>query len=281
VDVGIVSNSSGASILKRLEFAAYRKAAAAIVLCEAFRTALRDDGFPVEAVHVIRDSVDLQAIRPGSNGTSFRQRCGIGAREFVVLYSGSLGLKQGLSDVLDAAKLVAPLATDVRWVLVGEGETRSVLASRIQTENLGSRVLLLPLQPEADVSAMLAASDILLLNQRRTVKDTVIPSKLLMYMAAGRPVLAAVNVDSQGASLLREAGGGVVVAPEDPQALATAVIEARTRPEQLEAQGRRNRRYAEQHFEREAILMAQQRVIERVLEGCDRLQTSSLKRASR
>ena len=55
-----------------------------------------------------------------------------------------------------------------------------------------------------------------------SVKDTVIPSKLLTYMAAGRPVLAAVNPGSQAAEILREADGGALVAPEDPEALSAA-----------------------------------------------------------
>ena len=266
IDVGIVGGGWAANVLKRIEFAAYRRARAAIVLCDAFKTALCSAGFSPDAVHVIRDSVDLQAIRPGAGDGSFRRRHGIGPDEFVVLYSGSLGLKQSLFDVVDAAMLLADSCPDVRWVLVGEGENREALAKRIASAAAGRRVLLLPLQPEPELSAMFAAADLLLLSQLRSVKDTVIPSKLLMYMAAGRPILAAVNPESQAAVIIRDALGGVIVPAEDPAALAAAVADLRTRRDELATMASRNRAYAERHFDRNTIVVAQQRVIERVID---------------
>jgi len=105
---------------------------------------------------------------------------------------------------------------------------------------------------------MFAAADVLLLNQVSNVKDTVIPSKLLTYMAAGRPVLAAVNPDSQGAALLRAAQGGLTVPPEAPAALVDGVKQLRGDPAMRVEMGRRNRVYAEQHFDRRKIVAAQE-----------------------
>jgi colanic acid biosynthesis glycosyl transferase WcaI len=275
VDVGIVGGGQLANVLKRIEFGAYRRARAAIVLCDAFKTALCDQGFPAEDVHVIRDSVDLEAIRPGGDGATFRQRHGIEPDEFVVLYAGSLGLKQGLFDVADAALLLAEDHPRVRWVLVGEGENRKALGQRIESVDMKGRVLLLPLQPEAEMNGMFAAADVLLLSQLRSVKDTVIPSKLLVYMAAGRPILAAVNPESQAAVIIRHALGGVIVAPEDPRALAGAVAGFRTRTSDLENMATRNREYAERHFDRNAIVVAQQRVLERVFDSEGRRRRSA------
>jgi colanic acid biosynthesis glycosyl transferase WcaI len=265
VDVGITGPGTFARLLVRIEYAAYRRARAAIVLCDAFRTALVDDGFSPDAVHLIRDSVDLDAIRPDADGAAFRGRYGIADDEFVVLYAGSLGLKQGMFDVVDAARLVADECPDVRWVFVGEGETRQALVERIRSAGLKDRLLLLPLQPESQLSEMLAAADLLLLSQRRTMKDTVIPSKLLMYMAAGRPVLAAVNPGSQAATIIRDSGGGILIAAEDPKAMAEAVREARGRHSVLDAMAKSNRAFAEEHFNRASIVRAQQHVIEQVV----------------
>ena len=87
------------------------------------------------------------------------------------------------------------------------------------------------------------------------MKDTVVPSKLLTYMAAGRPVLAAVNSTSQGAEILREADGGLLVMPDDPLALAAGVQAlAAASPETLRAMGLRNRQYAETHFDQRAVV---------------------------
>jgi colanic acid biosynthesis glycosyl transferase WcaI len=264
-DVGIVRSRSLASILERVEFSAYRPAAAALVLCDAFREALAEHGFPRSSVHVIRDSIDLQALHPVESGRRFRERHGIQRDEFVVLYSGSLGLKQGLFEVVDAAKS-RDVPPHVRWVLVGEGETRRALEERIAQAGLGNRVLLLPLQPESGMNEMFAAADVLLLSQLKTVKDTVIPSKLLTYMAAGRPILAAVNAASQAAVIVREAQCGVLVEPESAPALIGGVAALMSDPAERTTMAGRSRAYAEQHFDRAAIVVAQQRVIERLVE---------------
>jgi glycosyltransferase involved in cell wall biosynthesis len=118
---------------------------------------------------------------------------------------------------------------------------------------------------------MFAAADVLLLNQLASVKDTVIPSKLLTYMAAGRPVLAAINRSSQGAQILLDADGGVLVAPEDPSALARGVEQLRSAmPETLAGISRRNRAYAEAHFDQRKILAEHESFI---VEGMNRQRT--------
>ena len=250
VDVGIVGHGVPAAALKRFEFSAYRRASAAIVLCDAFKKALVADGFPADAIHIIRDSVNLKTVRGTEDGSAFRERHQIGREEFVVLYSGSLGLKQGLFDIVDAAKLLAAKSPEVRWVLVGEGETRDALAARIESAAMGARVILLPLQPEAWLGEMFAAADLLLLSQLKSVKDTVIPSKLMMYMAASRPVLAAVNASSQAAIIVRDSGGGVIVAAENARALADTVLDVQSRPSDRAVMARRGRAYAEKYFDR-------------------------------
>lgn len=264
-DVGITRAGKLSRALEHIEYHAYRRARAAIVLCDAFKTALVTNGFRADRVHLIRDSVDLNVIRPGADGSAFRRRHGIGDREFVVLYSGSLGLKQGLFDVVHAAQLTAAACPEVRWVLVGEGETRVALARRVQSAGTEDRVLMLPLQPEAELAGMFAAADLLLLSQLRSVKDTVIPSKLLMYMAAGRAILAAVNPESQAAAIVRDAQGGIIVPAEDPHSMAEAVRGAILNRSAIEIMAKRNRAYAERHFDRAAIVSAQQRVIEQIV----------------
>ena len=166
-DVGITTEGRLSDALERIEYGAYRQAQAAIVLCEAFKTALVQNGFPTEAVHLIRDSVDLNMIRPGSDGSVFKRRHGIGETEFVVLYAGSLGLKQGLFDVVNAARHVRANYPPVRWVLVGEGEMRAELARRVRSAGVEDQVLMLPLPQEAEMPGMSAAADSLLLSQWR------------------------------------------------------------------------------------------------------------------
>lgn len=254
-DVGIIKAGLLSRCLHAFEYSAYRAAAGAIVLCDGFKRALVAEGYPADRVRIVRSPVDIERIRPlpGDDG-EFRRRSGAAAGDFVVLFAGSMGLKQGLENVVEAAGLLRPELPRCKWLLVGEGETRAAVAARIQALQLGDAVSILPFQPEDGMSAMFASADLLLLNQLAAVKDTVIPSKLLTYMAAGRPVVAAVNRSSQGAELLEAAGGGVVIPPENPAALAAAVRMLAADPSRRAVMGRANRAFAEDNFDQRKIM---------------------------
>ena len=265
-DVGIVRASWMQRILERVEFAAYLPAPAASVLCRSFGEALIAHGYPEDRIRLIRSPIDLHLIKPLPFTHEYRDALGLPRNAFVILFAGSMGLKQGLTNVMEAARRARDGDEDEKrpmvWVLVGDGETRDRLVQFAKQNDLGNVVRLLPFQPAESLSQMFAAADVLLLNQLASVKDTVIPSKLLTYMAAGRPVLAAINSSSQGAEILLEANGGMVVPPEDPLALVRGVEALMTAgPETLAAMGARNRAYAEQHFDQRKILAEHESLI--------------------
>jgi colanic acid biosynthesis glycosyl transferase WcaI len=256
--VGIVKAPWLVRLLDKFEYSAYNSASGAMVLCEAFRSALVCHGYPAERIRVIASPVDVERIRPIPPDPSFRQEQQLAQNDFVVLYSGSMGLKQGLTNVVEAARLLEGSCPVIKWVLVGEGELKPVLHELVRKYDLGEQVRVLPLQPEARMSAMFSSANVLLLNQLSTVKDTVIPSKLLTYMAAGRGVLAAVSPSSQAAILLDKAQGGLLVKPEDPVALANAVKHLQAGPDALRAMGQHNREYAEKNFDQRRVVAAQE-----------------------
>ncbi|MFC1895263.1 glycosyltransferase [Thermodesulfobacteriota bacterium] len=257
-EAGIVRAGLLKRILAKCEYSAYSKASGAMVLCEGFRDALCKSGYSAEKIRMIRSPINVDNIHPAEDKHTFRQRFGIAEDSFVVLWAGSMGIKQGLSNIVEACKLLQGGDVSVLWVLVGDGEAHSSLEAEVKDSNLESCVRLLPFQPEDHLSDMFSTADVLLLNQLSTVKDTVIPSKLLTYMAAGRPVLAAVNADSQGAQLLRESGGGVIVEPENPAALIEGLKGLMSDKKAQAEMGKRSRTYAVEHFDRKKVLQAQE-----------------------
>lgn len=258
-DVGIVGGPLS-RVLEAFEFAAYRKAAGASVLCHSFEDALVGHRYPHDRIRVIHNPIDLERIRPIPRDTAFRARYKIPANALVVMHAGSMGRKQGLSNVVSAASLTR--GTPICWVFVGDGEARSELVEAARAGGLEEAVRFIPFQRDEELSEMFAAADVLLVNQIGTITDTLIPGKLLTYMAAGRPVLAAANPDSQAARLLREADGGMLVTPDDPVALAAAARWfAAADGETLASFSARNRAYAEEHFDQRKILAAQEEFV--------------------
>jgi colanic acid biosynthesis glycosyl transferase WcaI len=258
LDVGVIQSGWTGRLMEKLEYTSYRGAKGIIVLCSGFKDALVARRFLPDRIRVISNPIDLEQIRPVLDDGGFRAEYRFSHSDFLILHAGSMALKQGLEYVVETARLLKNENPEVKWILVGDGETRSLLQKRILEYGLTDEVRLLPLQPESKLPNVLGSMDLLLLNQLTTVKDSVIPGKLLMYMSSGKPVIAAVNVASQAATLLRESGGGLIVQPEDPAALVGGVKQLQADPVARSEMGRRNRAYAERHFDRRKIVSAQE-----------------------
>lgn len=185
--------------------------------------------------------------RPSRPRAETRARLGWDADRPVVLHSGNMGLKQGLEVLVGAAR--AEPGVDI--VLMGDGNQRE----RLQGLGRGlPNLRFLPPAGEAEFPDVLAAADVLAVTQRASVLDMSIPSKLTSYFAAGRPVVASVAEEGGTAGEVRRSGAGVLVPPEDPDALLDAVRKLAADPAAADALGARGPAYVEAHLSREAGL---------------------------
>lgn len=235
---------------RRIERFAYRHAGAVVCLCEAFRRRLIGEGISQDRLPVIPDWGDTAAIRPVPTDGSFRRAHGIRDDQFVILHTGNIGKKQDLMNVVRAAMCTAG-DNHLLWVIVGEGEERQLVENAARDL---PNLLVLPLQPAPTLAQVYAAADVLLLNQKAAVKDAVIPSKLLTYMASGKPVLCAVHDESEAARLVQQAQCGQIVQPEDPASLAQGALGLRANPSLRAAMGADGRAYAVANYEKAHVL---------------------------
>jgi colanic acid biosynthesis glycosyl transferase WcaI len=252
VSTGIMRNRSLVRLARLFEAFTYRQAQSVICLCQGFIDRLTERGVPPEKLQLIPDWGDTKAIRPQTSDRSFRQEHAIPQEAFLVLHTGNMGKKQDLGNVVRAAQL-SRSDTDLLWILVGQGEERDTLEQEIVAHRLAN-IRLLPLQPPESLSSMYAAADALLVNQKKAVEDAVIPSKLLTYMAAGRPVVAAVSEKSETARQVSRANCGVIVPAEDPRALADALLALRSASAFCQRLGKNGRAYAEANFTKDSVL---------------------------
>jgi colanic acid biosynthesis glycosyl transferase WcaI len=237
---------------RSMEKFVYERAQAVVCLCERFREELVQRGIPADRLHLIPDWGDTDAIHPCSSDGSFRDANRIGREKFVVLHTGNMGKKQDLLNVVHAAALSKD-DSNLLWVIVGEGEERASVALEIGARRLDN-LLLLPLQPVEALCQLYADADVLLLNQKAAVKDSVIPCKLLTYMASGQPILAAAHFGSVASRLVREARCGVVVQPENPADLVEGVRALRANRPLSAEMGLNGRAYAERNFNKARVL---------------------------
>jgi colanic acid biosynthesis glycosyl transferase WcaI len=251
VSLGMMRNRAAIGLARWLERFLYRRADRVLLICDGFREHILRAGVSAERVTVVPDWVNTRFIHPGAQGTKFRRAFGLD-RDFLVLHIGNMGAKQKLDVALEAAAHLRE-ARDTTICLAGDGADRPRLESLARRRHLPN-VRFLPLASRADLPGMLAAADLLLLNQSSAVRDSVIPSKLLTYLAAGKPIVAAAHRHSQAARTIERSGGGVLVPPEDAESLAEAILRLREDSGERARLARRGRAFAEEHFAGERVL---------------------------
>ncbi|MYD93522.1 MAG: glycosyltransferase family 4 protein [Chloroflexi bacterium] len=253
--VGIIQHPLLVRLLRAVEYTAYGRADAVVVLTEGFAEELLRHRLSERKLHVVPDSEDLDSFRPTRPGAETRRRHGLDPDQPLVTHIGSIGRKQGLQVATQAA---SEDQTDACWLLVGDGPERPA----IERSAPEGRMRFLPFRPWPDLADILAASDVALLTQRRHVIDAVVPSKLVTYMAAGLPVVASVHADSEAARLIRRAQCGLVVEPEVPALLRDAIAGLLADPDRRRQLGAAGRAFAESEFDRSRVVARQAAILE-------------------
>lgn len=239
-------------VLYGLEKFAYAKAARVSGIMEAMLIAFGQKGVPREKIVEFPNGVNLPAPAELPPRGRFRTRQGLGAEDFVVLYSGNIGVKQGLEVLVDAAELIRDRR--IRIVICGEGAQKAALAERAAQLNLGN-VSWFPLQAEGEYHEMLVDADVCVITQLKGSGKYFFPSKLLTTLAYSKPVLTVADGESELARAAVAGRFGLNVPPGNAAALAEAIIRLRTDSASLSDLGRAGRRFVAQ-FEFGPVLAA-------------------------
>lgn len=241
VGLGMLRPGLLTRLLYALEQLAYRKARLVSGISRAMLQAVRAKGIAENKLVYFPNGADLARTPPAPG--RFRAAFGFTPDDFLAVYSGNLGIKQGLKAVLEAAPLLQNRR--VKIVIVGEGAFRPAIEEHLRAHPQ-TPLRLLPLQPEETYAEMLADADLCLITQQAGSGDYFLPSKLLRTLALGRPVLACADAKGPMAEALEEGSFGLRVAAGDPAALARALDQSAADPASLAGMGERGRRYVEQ-----------------------------------
>lgn len=259
---GVSGGGRVAGAVRAAEGWAARGAAAVGIIAEGFRPYVESLGVEAGRIRRVRNWTHVDA--PTMDRAVVRERLGLPQDAIVCLHSGNMGYKQGLENVVECARLAAGSDQRLLFVLVGDGSQRSYLeqlAARYRLPNF----CFLPLQPRDLFANVLAAADLLLVNQRDTVSDMSLPGKLTAYFASGRPVVAAVAADSETAREIAASEAGLVVEPGVPDALLSA-IEGLVRDwVKCERLGMAGKSYAAEYLSPPAVLSSYEAFVQSLL----------------
>jgi len=207
-----------------------------------------EKGVRPERTWLFPNWVNTGVIRPLIGANQLRIETGIDIKKVVVLYHGNMGRKQGLEVLIEAASRLQDMP-DLLFLLCGEGPMRTELEERAK---LLSNVKFMNLQPEEKLNQLVNLADIHVLPQRAGVADLVMPSKLSTMLASGKAVIAMADEDTELGQVVKQAG--LLVPPEDSNALTEAICYLADHPDQRLRLGALGRKFAIENWDREIIL---------------------------
>ncbi|MGB7600070.1 MAG: glycosyltransferase family 4 protein [Candidatus Sulfotelmatobacter sp.] len=248
--------------LTRIAGFLYRRSDRVVVVTPAFEDYLVEHWrVPREKISVIENGVETQLFAPDS-ATALKRQLGADGK-FVVSYIGTIGMAHGLGTIIEAATRLRHSNPEIVFLVLGEGTEKASVIARARESDL-SNVLFVDQQPREKIPAYICASDIcLVLLKKADLFKTVIPTKMLEFMACARPVI--LGVDGQARAILEEARGGLVIEPENSDALVSAIRLLAANPEMAAQLGRNGREYVARRFSRRETADKYIRVLERLL----------------
>jgi colanic acid biosynthesis glycosyl transferase WcaI len=263
VGLGMLRRGALTRVLYGLEAFAYKYATRVSGISEEILEAFRRKGVPEQKLILFPNAVALPMAAEIPQRGKFRARHNFSPDEFLAIYAGNLGIKQGLQVLFDAAELLRS-KKQIRIVLAGDGAARELLEQDLRARNL-TNVLMLPLQFATDYSELLVDADVCLITQQSGSGNAFFPSKLLVTLVYSRPVVTVADEQSALARVVKDGKFGANILPGKPEHLASTLRALARDRQQLRAWGEDGRAYVEQ-FEQGRVLEKFLRELESLVE---------------
>lgn len=234
-------------LLRKWDRVLCRNSASVITISEAMRDLLvTNRQLSPDCFTVLHNWVDDSMFqRLDGNGT-WRTLKGIPEGSFVAAFAGTLGHVSGAEVLVDVADLLRG-EQGILLLAIGEGIRKQFMVEEAADRKLDN-IRFLPFQAPEHVPEVQAACNVALLTMQPNASNTSVPSKLITYLAASRPVICAARSDSAVARTVVDAKAGLVVPPGDARAIADAILTLRNDPSAAIHMGRNGRQYFNEHF---------------------------------
>jgi colanic acid biosynthesis glycosyl transferase WcaI len=227
----------------------YRHADRIVVVTPAFKDHLmRYWNVPTAKICIVENGVETDLFRPDPAAAEMRTQLKLEDR-FLICYIGTMGHAHGLKTLIAAAEELQTALPTGAFLLIGEGAEKEQIVELAVARGL-TNIRFLGQQPRERIPAYVSAADLcLVLLKKNELFKTVIPTKLLEYMACERPVVVA--VDGQAREIVEQAGAGLFVEPENSGALVKVILDLAEDPERRRQMGTNGRHCIVSKFSRE------------------------------
>jgi colanic acid biosynthesis glycosyl transferase WcaI len=264
VKLGRLHNPLVVSALSSVIGQYLRYADRVVVIGDTMKKRIVEKGVDPDRVRVISNWGDVDSVSPQPRDNDWAREQGL-VDKFVVMHFGNVGHAQDLDTLIRSTTLLRDL-NDLAVPVIGVGARLQELMELADTIE-ADKIRFLPWQPYEQRQQPISAADVHVVGLARGLAGYIVPSRLWGILAAGRPVIAAAEDESETAKVVRETGCGIVVPPGSPLRLAEAIRACHDGAYDLQEMGRRARAYAEAETNRSIAVARYRQVLEEIRAG--------------
>ena len=235
-------------LLRAIDRGIARRCRAVIVICERFAATYSEHGVQTDRIHVVPNwSKPGKIITDEIAGGTIRAKLNIPERAFLCLYAGNVGRASGVGTCIEAFHFLKRHG-DMYLLIAGEGSQLNACKKMVILKGI-NRIKFYSPWPADETSAVLSAADCLLLPTQGQQSLASVPSKMISYLFAAKPIVALSLYHSETAQIIKKAGCGLVLPPAAPKQLANALVKLRALPRDIRnCMGQSGKTFAINHF---------------------------------
>jgi len=260
------AHSFPVSVLNRLNLVLYRAMERISVFGRDMEALVREKlatGASTNIV-IIRNWADADQIVPSPREQNeLLKQLGLPGK-FVAQYAGNIGRVHGIETLLKTAKILHGADTDIHFLFIGSGAKKKWLEDAVKKNGLNN-VTILSNRPRGDQQNFLNACDVAITAFVPGMTGVGVPSRMYNIFSAGKPIVAAVEEDSELGLVVREENVGWIVPVNDAEKIADAILEAKSKPQLLAEMGIRARAIAENKYSFKSVIEAYQSMVGELL----------------
>ncbi|RNC63057.1 MAG: Alpha-D-kanosaminyltransferase [Candidatus Dichloromethanomonas elyunquensis] len=250
VQLGLVSNKQLIRMCEWLETYFYRKALKLSAQTVGIVEGLKKKGAAPQDILFLPNGVDTDLFQPRERDKDLEESLGLQGKS-IVLYAGTMGYAHGIETALEAADILRG-KKEIVFLLVGDGSERPKLEEIARGKGLPN-VIFIDFQPLEEIPRYYSLSSINLSTLRRyKLSEGVRPSKVFPALASGQPLIYV--GEGEGAEIVKESGGGIVLEPENPELLAKTILELLKDPGLCHELSLKGREYVIKHYSWQRII---------------------------
>ena len=235
-------------LLKEINLLSFKLAHKVICLGDDMKRKIVKKGISEEKIEIVYDWANLENLYPiNKNSNPFVKSHNL-QNSFTVMYSGNIGLTQGLEKIVDVANYFKSNHS-IKFLIVGDGANKTNLQKLVKEKEL-TNIQFLPYQQRNELKYSLGAADIHLITIEKGLGGVMVPSKIYGILACGKPFIAWIDEDSEISVIAKKYNCGITLSPGDISAMIQTIEGCLSNPQKMLDMGKNGLEAATKYYER-------------------------------